>query len=359
MSYYHRYRGGRGRRRARLRIVLLALALVILCAIAALFFLQDGAIFTADGFHFSFGKKDDPAPSGQDSDPADLPDVPLEIEDPSGTNTGENTGSGTEPQTPAEPLRALLLPGTDLLTGDDLTSAAESAHCTALAFQIKGPDGLSLVDDGAQNGVSDQAEAFSQALSALDGEKAAVLSALRDDVRPRAIYRASALHTQSGATWLDREYIAWFDPMGRDTLSSLAAQIEACRAAGFTQVVLQNFSFPTAGKLDLIDLGDTLSRPAALTALAQALRERCPDVPLGMILTEAAAENFLDGTSGQDVAELAQYFDVLYVPAADFSADLSALDSAAEGTGCRIGLYVTGVSAAPAELDRPFLLAEN
>ena len=49
MSYYHRYRGGRGRRRARLRIVLLALALVILCAIAALFFLQDGAMFTADG----------------------------------------------------------------------------------------------------------------------------------------------------------------------------------------------------------------------------------------------------------------------------------------------------------------------
>ena len=78
-----------------------------------------------------------------------------------------------------------------------------------------------------------------------------------------------------------------------------------------------------------------------------------------MILTEAAAENFLDGTSGQDVAELAQYFDVLYVPAADFSADLSALDSAAEGTGCRIGLYVTGVSAAPAELDRPFLLAAD
>ncbi len=359
MSYYHRYRGGRGRRRARLRIVLLALALVILCAIAALFFLQDGAIFTADGFHFSFGKKDDPAPSGQDSDPADLPDVPLEIEDPSGSGSGETGENGTKPQTPAEPLRALLFPGTDLLTGDDLTSAAESAHCTALAFQIKGPDGLSLVDDGAQNGVSDQTEAFFQALSALDGEKAAVFSALRDDVRPRAIYRASALHTQSGATWLDREYIAWFDPMGRDTLSSLAAQIEACRAAGFTQVVLQNFSFPTAGKLDLIDLGDTLSRPAALTALAQALRERCPDVPLGMILTEAAAENFLDGTSGQDVAELAQYFDVLYVPAADFSADLSALDSAAEGTGCRIGLYVTGVSAAPAELDRPFLLAGN
>lgn len=355
MSYYHRYRGGRGRRRARLRIVLLALALVILCAIAALFFLQDGAIFTADGFHFSFGKKDDPAPSGEDSDPADLPDIPLEIEDPSGPSSGETgeNGSGVT----AAPLHARLFSGTALLSGEDL--AADSANCSALAFRVKGPDGLTLVDDGAQNGVSDQADAFIEALSALDGEKAALLSALRDDVRPRAIYRTSALHTQSGATWLDREYIAWFDPMGRDTLSSLTAQIEACRAAGFTQVVLENFSFPTAGKLELIDYSDTLSRPAALTALAQALRESCPEVSLGMILTEAAAENFLDGTSGQDVAELAQYFDVLYVPAADFSADLSALDSAAEGTGCRIGLYVTGVSAAPAELDRPFLLAAD
>lgn len=355
MSYYHRYRGGRGRRRARLRIVLLALALVILCAIAALFFLQDGAIFTADGFHFSFGKKDDPAPSGEDSAPADLPDIPLEIEDPSGPSSGETgeNGSGVT----AEPLHARLFSGTALLSEEDL--AADSANCSALAFRVKGPDGLTLVDDGAQNGVSDQADAFIEALSALDGEKAALLSALRDDVRPRAIYRTSALHTQSGATWLDREYIAWFDPMGRDTLSSLTAQIEACRAAGFTQVVLENFSFPTAGKLELIDYSDTLSRPAALTALAQALRESCPDVSLGMILTEAAAENFLDGTSGQDVAELAQYFDVLYVPAADFSADLSALDSAAEGTGCRIGLYVTGVSAAPAELDRPFLLAAD
>ncbi len=355
MSYYHRYRGGRGRRRARLRIVLLALALVILCAIAALFFLQDGAIFTADGFHFSFGKKDDPAPSGEDSDPTDLPDIPLEIEDPSGPSSGETgeNGSGVT----AAPLHARLFSGTALLSGEDL--AADSANCSALAFRVKGPDGLTLVDDGAQNGVSDQADAFIEALSALDGEKAALLSALRDDVRPRAIYRTSALHTQSGATWLDREYIAWFDPMGRDTLSSLTAQIEACRAAGFTQVVLENFSFPTAGKLELIDYSDTLSRPAALMALAQALRESCPDISLGMILTEAAAENFLDGTSGQDVAELAQYFDVLYVPAADFSADLSALDSAAEGTGCRIGLYVTGISAAPAELDRPFLLAAD
>ena len=63
-------------------------------------------------------------------------------------------------------------------------------------------------------------------------------------------------------------------------------------------------------------------------------------MPLGLLLTEIAASDLLDGTSGQDVAELAQYFDILYLPAADFSTDLSAVEGAVEDTECRVGLLL-------------------
>ena len=43
-----------------------------------------------------------------------------------------------------------------------------------------------------------------------------------------------------------------------------------------------------------------------------------------------------------------------YAPGS-FDADLSALDSAVEGTLCEIGLYVRASGQAPAEFDRNFL----
>jgi len=350
MAYYDRYRGSRRRKRNRIKILLLILLLLVVIGLAALFFLQDAVVFTSNGFHFPFGsqdKQDDREP------PLDPDDIHLEIEAPQPgqqdvlfpVQPGQQQPVQPQPSQPEpailEQTAALLLDGSDLLTdsADVLRRISEGSY-SQMALQVKTPDGISLVnDDTVKDGVSPDSQAFVQAMAQVDVPKIAVISALRDNVRPRTGYRSSALHTASGATWLDREYISWFDPAGKDTLPCLTAMIAACESAGFEQVVLDNFHYPNAGKLELIDYGDDHTRQSALTGLARQLRE-ATELPLGLILTEAAASDLLDATSGQDVAELAQYFDILYLPASGFDADLSMVQEAVSDTDCRVGLLL-------------------
>ena len=351
MAYYDRYRGSRRKKRNRIKILLLILLLLVVVGLAALFFLQDAVVFTSDGFHFPFGTQQT---DDKQDPPLDPDDIQLEIEAPQPGNPGQLHPGQSEPVTPQLPVEpvtpqpeileqtaALLLDGTSLLTdsADVLRQISEGSYAQ-MALQIKTPDGIALLNDGTvKDGISPDSEAFAETLAKMDVPKIAVICALRDNVRPRTGYRSSALHTASGATWLDREYIAWFDPAGKDTLECLVAMIEACKTAGFEQVVLENFHYPNAGKLELIDYSDTPSRQSALTELARQLQEAV-DMPLGLMLTETAASDLLDSTSGQDVAELAQYFDILYLPATDFDADLSAIDKAVRDTECRVGLLL-------------------
>ena len=59
MAYYDRYRGSRRARRNRIKIILLILLLLVVVGIAVLFFLQDAAVFTADGFQGELAECDE------------------------------------------------------------------------------------------------------------------------------------------------------------------------------------------------------------------------------------------------------------------------------------------------------------
>lgn len=361
MSYYHRYRGSRKRKQNRIKTILLIFALLVLVFIAALFVLQDKAVFTSDGFRFPF------LPAKEENvQEDDLPDdVELIIED-------QDPASPAAPNTPAQQeddptsavsstVHALFITGQRLLDEpQSVLSAIELSGADRFAIDIRTAEDKTLTEDSGYSveGVADQAAAFTQTLSQLKEAPVAVFSALRDNVRPRTAHRSSALHTSSGATWLDREYTSWFDPSGKDTADCLLNQLEACRMLGFSQVVLTNFQFPTVGKIELIDFRDGMTHASALTELAKTLSEST-DMPLGMVLTAEAAQNLLDSASGQDVAELAQYFDVLYAPADSAGMDLSALKSAVEGTDCRIGIYLTGHDSLPENMECDVILASK
>ena len=349
-GYYNSYKGSRRRKRNRIRIILLILLLLVLLAAAALFFLQDRAIFTSEGFRFPFSRD----PVQEQGEPDDLSDFQLEIEggepaapdssSPSVPPAVEPVPAATEP-----PLAAWYVNGEAFLADPDgALSAMQSAGRTGLAVTVKTSDHQSLVPDAGspQGGVSPQAQSFADRIAALEQKPAAILPALRDDLRPRSIHRASALKTASGAVWLDRTYTAWYDPTGKDTAADLLAQIGACEAAGFRQVILTDFCFPTVGKTELIDYSRISSRTAALTALAKQLSEGT-DCSLGLLLTGEAARNLLDSAAGQDVMELAQYFDVLYVDVSDPAGDPAVLESALEDTDCRVGIYAASPSQLP------------
>ena len=349
MGYYHRYTGARRRKKRHILLGMLLLLLVLALAAGGLWlYSRRGDL--PEWLHFPVRE---PSPSGQQ----EQPDAP-ESETPPADEDFDLTIEGPEPQEPdaqetpsAAPIFAQYAEGTALLEdyAAVMTDLRDSG-LTQLAILVKDETGASLLpdSDAAQGAVSEQAETFTALLSdAKDASEAApvaILPALRDDLRPRKLYRSSALRVESGATWLDRDYSAWFDPSGKDTASCLLAQLAACQAQGFCQAVLTEFQFPTVGKTQLIDLSGTPSKTAALTELARQLSEGTT-LPLGLLLTEHAAQDLLDSEAGQDVMELAQYFDVLYVDTAASDTDLSALRQALAETDCRLGILAPAGSA--------------
>ena len=351
-NYYNSYKGSRRRKRQRIRIVILIVLLLVIAGVAAFLLLQDKAVFSADGIRLPFGKKqsvsDDPLPDDIElviEPPVDTPPATPAEDDPAVTPAPQEPDVTVPAVTP---LNALYAGGFRFVqeTPAVLTELVDSGR-NELAILVKDTDGNTLIpdSDGAQGGVSPQAGAFAQALQELKSPPAILLPALKDNIRPRTMYRGSALHTSSGAVWLDRTYISWFDPTGKDTADNLLTQIRACEALGVKQVILTDFQFPTAGKTHLIDYKNIPSKTAALTELARQLSEGA-EVELGLLLTDEAAQNLLDTEAGQDVMELAQYFDVLYLQTAS-GADPAVLEEAIRETGCRVGLYASTKNRIP------------
>lgn len=352
MGYYRRYTGSRRRKKRHILLGMLLLLLVLALAAGGLWLYSRRADLP-EWLHFPFrepassDQQEQPGEQDGKAPPADLAeeDFDLTIEDP------EPPVPDTSETPSAAPIFAQYAEGTALL--EDYAAVMTDLRDSGLqqlALLVKDETGASLLPDGSaeQGAVSEQAEAFASLLSdvkhASEAAPVAILPALRDNLRPRTLYRASALRVESGATWLDRDYSAWFDPSGKDTASCLLAQLAACEAQGFCQVVLTDFQFPTVGKTQLINLSDTPSKTAALTELARQLSEGTA-LPLGLLLTDHAAQDLLDSEAGQDVMELAQYFDVLYVDTASSDADLSALRHALAETDCRLGLLAPAGSA--------------
>lgn len=342
MGYYRRYTGSRRRKKRHMLLGMLILLLVLVLAAVGLYLYAHWAELPA-WLHMTqddtpASNPDDPA-NGQAAGDSDE-DFDLIIENPTPPE------DEPEPETPTLTwVYAWHTEGASLLADMPgvLTDFRDSG-LPQLAIVVKDAEGYSLLPDGEteQGAVSEQAEAFARALSDVKNASAeapiAILPALRDNLRPRKLYRASALHVDSGATWLDRNYEAWFNPAGKDTEGCLLAQLEACAIQGFSHVILTDFQYPTLGKTELIDYGDIPSRAAALTDLARRISEASP-ISLGLVLTDAAVQNLLDSDSGQDVMELAQYFDVLYADVSDADVDLEPLKQALSETDCRLGVF--------------------
>lgn len=362
MNYYHNYRTSRKRKKARIRILIVTLVLVIVGIVAALFLLQDNMIFQSDGSWLSLPflhRETAQQPSDPASDVPDEPDdIDLQIDDPQPQEQQQqqpDTIPAPEEPAPRPIAAAKLFSGDAILSGSANQLTAEAA--VAVRVRSDGDEFLlPASEEHPVSGVSGKASSYADAVQKLSAP-VAVFSALKDQIRPRGDYRSSALHTESGAVWLDWNYVSWLDPAGEQTAECLLSQIEACKAQGFSQAVLTNFQYPVQGKTALIHQPAGFSATDSLTALAKTLSEQT-ELPLGLVLTETAAKDLLDPASGQDVAALAPYFDVLYIPTATMDLDLSTLNNALEGTHCRVGFFLSGNPTVPENFALDYILAK-
>lgn len=315
---YNRYRGRRPNYTLPIVLVSLALLLGIFW-----FFLSDYMIFSADGFRFGSSLEEPEV----EKPPVEFEDPNFIIEDNRPKEPDPVEPDPAEPDLPEIPVLSKLYPADVTRAAEDgylagCIAAAKAGGYDAVALTVRSEDGLLYIPCTSryrEDSVQENAEALASAVRSAAAEFpfAAVLPVCRDGKAPR-LFRDQAVMT-SGVTWLDYNYVSWFDPYQPGAGDYAAALMESCRDAGFSAVVLTRLSFPGRGKLDLIDCwdGQSLTKQQVITALAARLAEKAGELGLqtALLLESDQPENVL--VTGQSVADLQQHFTCIYIPQGD------------------------------------------
>ena len=342
----YRGRGGGGK-------VLLAVLLVLVLAASAVFLVaQRHIVYEADGsfrFELPWGKKtaeEKPAAPPTDETVSEKPQSDLEIvvEKPAETD-----------------LYACELDESVLRGNWEAAAAGLEKEINAVAVRVRSADGTLLydshvtdaIDCGAVTG-SSVARATIKALTASDYYTIACFSALHDSYFSFAHMVDAAVQqiNYSGYIWYAPDssfYLAPEKPAARGYLAALAAEVAEM---GFDELLLDEFAYPTAGRLSNIKTDErTMTQSAALCLLADEMKAAIGESKLSVCVNE---ETFLAGSnevSGVNVAELAKHVDRIYVETSQ--EQLGTLRELAEKYGCELIPILKSASA-----DGPYFIAQ-
>ena len=136
----------------------------------------------------------------------------------------------------------------------------------------------------------------------------------RDSAYTRAVPQA-ALTREDGQLWYDEGGQSWLDPTHTETLQYITALVKECGELGFNEVLLDDFRYPT-GDTSAIANG-AADKAQVLTDFAEKLRAALPE---GTALSVVVRD-----TDSLSIAQMAELFDRLYVPA---DMDLTAVKAA-------------------------------
>ena len=134
----------------------------------------------------------------------------------------------------------------------------------------------------------------------------------RDSAYSRSVPEA-ALVREDGSLWYDNGGQAWLDPTNPQVLQYITALVKECGELGFKEVVLDQFCYPenAEGVSNL-----PADRAQVLTDFAERLRAALPE---GVALSVTVR-----GTESLSIAQMAELFDRLYVPAESDAAAVKA-----------------------------------
>ena len=149
----------------------------------------------------------------------------------------------------------------------------------------------------------------------------AKMSALCDSYFVRAYHEAAFLQ-DNGGFWYDGDGWTWLDPTDPNVLGYLTALCKEYAELGFDEILLDNFSYPTTGRLDRFVVDAETDRVAVLQSFAQSLRSVLPeDMVLSVVIRSDVTAEF-----GLSPEMIAACFDRVYIaPGVDASALLNAL----------------------------------
>ena len=334
---YHSYRGRRGGMRV-LLIVLLALVLLAACIYL---FLQRYVTFTDGGevrLDIPFFQTEDTTPDagGQEGEnEADGGNVNLVI--------GDDTGEEEETGTAAEPYGEHRLIGLHTLPADGaaLETELSAQGANGFVYTVKDNTGRVFYDStvALRDAVGSDA-ADSTLLSTLCQKEGvtsvALLNCFHDSYYAFSHMESAGICQSSGYIWYDNLSYHWLDPSKEEARRYIIDLALECARLGFDELLLEDMSYPSSGKLEKIDYsGNTMGKTQALTLFLTELREALApyDIRIALLVDEDALleqdGGSLAETTGQDMKAILPLVDAVYAQVSDTAAAETAIAAAA------------------------------
>ena len=315
---YHSYRG----RGSKGKAVLAAVLVLVILASVGFIMLQKYIVYDETGTpHLMLPEK----PPEQTAPEKEEEPVDLKIQAP-------------ETRMPAR-VQALALaeaPLTEWSAAQPEALMASSVNYNAVVLTMKDSAGRVYFDAGTPEAAPfvETEEVTAGALQAAlaDSRYAAVarLSCFHDPTAANANVETMGLENTGGYIFYDGNNSQWLDPgkpAARQYLCDLAAELAKL---GFDEILLTDVSYPTEGKLDKIDYGETMKAQNFLTFLEQMRLALAPyDVTLAIELPAQVIAEGSDPVAGLMLTDIAPEVDRICAPAsagdaASFAAKVSA-----------------------------------
>ncbi len=324
---YHNYRGRRSKGKTVLTVVLVLIILVALGFIR----LQRYIIYDETGRLYL------ELPWQKDEEPEKTPEQPDELE-----------LTIQEPERAQKETTAWLLAETPV-TQEALTASVASHSLTsevsynAVAVTVKDGSGLLYFNTAVPEGAAFARTAAdtAAALAAVTGEDSSLhtvarLSCFHDSKAANADVEGMGLKNTGGYIFYDGNNTQWLDPGKEKARQYLCDLAKDLAEQGFDEILLTDVSYPTQGKLDKIDYGETMKAQnlrAFLEEMGRAL-EPC-GVTLSIELPESVILEGSDNVAGLTLSDIVPLVDRVY----------------AATTAENAGMLRTAVEALPAETE--------
>ena len=299
---YHSYRG----RGSKWKIVLAVLLVLVIVAAVAVIMLQKYIFYDETGTpHLDVPWQEETA----EAPPEDPVDLDLVVDEPDGPTEGI--------------IRAVSVP-VGLLTQQAVedTLQAAGAACNAVAVTVKDDAGnLYFEAEAAAADAVNVAEDTPQALLNLTGEDSelytiARLSCFHDPKAANADVEGKGLKNTGGYIFYDGSNSQWLDPAKPEACQYLCSLARETAELGFDEILLTDVTYPTEGKLNKIDYGQTPISDHIQDFLEQMRTALEPyAVAISIELPTEVITQGEDATAGLVLSEIAPWVDRIYTPA--------------------------------------------
>lgn len=315
---YHEYRGRGGKG----KVFLVILLLLILLAAVLYLLGQKYIVYDADGsvrLELPFLQRQEDT-----VDPEDIPDQDINIqygedetEDKGETQDKPDPTPVPPPKPPLQVMQAQELPY-GCLSSDPTPAIAGKP---AVVINIKREDGtLSYPSSVAlAQGILQAGDAALTNLKIITDSSCytvARISALCD-ISFAELHPEAAILYNDGSLWADDYSRHWLNPASEVTQQYLCDLAKECAARGFDEILLDQFRFPVEGNLAPTNV--PADRIAALTQLAQKIREAVPSIAVSILLPGGIGSDSSYAVSGLSAQMINENFDRVYTPEGSYA----------------------------------------